>query len=209
MPYPPEHKQETRARIVACARALFNRRGFTEVSIDEIMAAAGLTRGGFYHHFKTKEALYAEALDAYSAERMADMPKDRAQLGLEFAQAFLSAYVSREHLDDVNGHCPLMALPSDVARAGPGVRAAYQRVLEAMAGLFEASLAARPGLTARQQGLALTAACVGAMVLARTIEDAALADDICEATRALAYDAMAPATEDGPPGKRTGAGLSA
>ena len=57
MPYPPEHKKQTRERILRCAHQLFNRRGFTDVSIDEIMAAAGLTRGGFYHHFKTKEDL--------------------------------------------------------------------------------------------------------------------------------------------------------
>ena len=62
MPYSANHKAETRARIVESARALFNRHGFTEVSIDEIMASAGLTRGGFYNHFKTKDELYAEAV---------------------------------------------------------------------------------------------------------------------------------------------------
>ncbi|MDE2087841.1 MAG: TetR/AcrR family transcriptional regulator, partial [Xanthomonadaceae bacterium] len=55
MPYSADHKQRTRALIVECARTLFNRKGFIEVSIDEIMASAGLTRGGFYNHFKTKE----------------------------------------------------------------------------------------------------------------------------------------------------------
>ena len=54
MPYTAKHKKNTRARIVECARKLFNRRGFVEVSIDEIMAEAGLTRGGFYNHFNNK-----------------------------------------------------------------------------------------------------------------------------------------------------------
>lgn len=55
MPYPPEHKPQIRARIVQCARQLFNRRGFTEVSIDDVMAAAGLTRGGFYNHSRPRK----------------------------------------------------------------------------------------------------------------------------------------------------------
>ena len=62
MPYTKEHKQRTREKIVDSARRLFNRHGFTGVSIDEIMADAGLTRGGFYNHFSTKEELYAEVV---------------------------------------------------------------------------------------------------------------------------------------------------
>ena len=66
MPYTAEHKQQTRERIVESARRLFNRRGFDEVSIDQIMSQAGLTRGGFYNHFQTKEELYCEALSAFA-----------------------------------------------------------------------------------------------------------------------------------------------
>jgi TetR/AcrR family transcriptional regulator, transcriptional repressor for nem operon len=62
MPYPSEHKTETRTRILDSARRLFNRNGLTEISIDDIMAGAGLTRGGFYSHFGSKEELYAEAI---------------------------------------------------------------------------------------------------------------------------------------------------
>ena len=62
MPYPAEHKRETRSRILASARKLFNRNGMAEVTIDQIMAGAGLTRGGFYSHFSDKEELYAEAI---------------------------------------------------------------------------------------------------------------------------------------------------
>ena len=65
MPYSPEHKRETRERILKSARHLFNRKGFAEVTIDEIMAEAGLTRGGFYNHFDTKERLYAEAISQF------------------------------------------------------------------------------------------------------------------------------------------------
>ena len=62
MPYTPEHKAETRKKVVSSARRLFNKRGFTEVSIDEIMGDVGLTRGGFYNHFDTKDELCAEVI---------------------------------------------------------------------------------------------------------------------------------------------------
>ena len=99
-------------------------------------------------------------------------------------------YVSRQHLDDVEGHCPLIALPSDVARAGPTVRVAYQGVLEALVCILEGCLEAGNGMSARQRGLAVAATSVGAMVLARTIDDAALADEICDAAQKLACSAI-------------------
>ena len=66
MPYRPEHKEETRTRIIECARCLFNRHGFSEVSIEQVMAEAGLTRGGFYNHFRNKEELFCEAVKFYA-----------------------------------------------------------------------------------------------------------------------------------------------
>ena len=66
MPYRPDHKARTRARIVEAARRLFNRHGFEQVTIDQIMAAAGLTRGGFYHHFDSKDQLYAASVASYA-----------------------------------------------------------------------------------------------------------------------------------------------
>lgn len=190
MPYSPEHSRQVRARILRCARQLFTQRGFSEVSIDEVMAKAGLTRGGFYNHFRNKEELCAESLAAYAQERRADGPGAACPGGAELARELLNRYVSRRHLDDTEGHCPLMALPSDVARAGPTVRAAYREVLEALAGAFENCLAGSDPARARQQGLALAAMCVGAMALARTIDEAALADEICAAARAVASEAI-------------------
>lgn len=193
MPYSTEHKQQTRARIVECARVLFNRRGFTEVSIDEIMASAGLTRGGFYNHFKTKEDLYVEAVAAYRdfnpAERWPQLHLDPAGGGSAFARQMVDVYLSREHLDDIDGHCPMIALPSDVARAGLGVKHAYHGLLERMAGMLAQGANASAGAgAARQRGLALAALCVGGMVLARTIEDDAFREEIRAAARATAHE---------------------
>jgi len=189
MPYPTEHKQQTRERIVVCARQLFNRRGFSEVSIDEIMDMAGLTRGGFYNHFETKSDLYVETLVDFAMQRES-CAKNSEHYGPEVARQIFEKYVSRQHLENLDDHCPLMSLSSDVARAGPKVRAAYQRVLEALASVFESNVNAINTLSARQQGLAIAATCVGAMVLSRTVDDPELADEICEAARAFGADAI-------------------
>ena len=191
MPYRPEHKAETRARIVECARRLFNRRGFSEVSIDEIMADAGLTRGGFYHHFKTKDELYGEAVNCHARCSPMDKkdggPIDMAAPRAAIACQIVDAYLSRQHLERVDYQCPLIALPSDVARAGPTARAAYQDQLERLIGLFEAGLA--PGDRARRdKAMTMATLCVGGMVLARTIDDPALGERLREAARHYALE---------------------
>ena len=180
MPLTPHHKQQTRERIVERARHLFNRHGFSDVTIDDVMAAAGLTRGGFYNHFKNKDELYVAALEQYAEAREAmPGPAQEATLG----RRVFEHYASLDHVDDLDGQCPLMALPSDVARAGPDVRAAYRRVLLGLTGLFEQSVQDIDQHSARNQSYAIAATCVGAAVLARTLDDAVLADDICAAAR--------------------------
>lgn len=189
MPYTTEHKLRTRERIVDCARELFNHKGFVDVSIDEIMAHAGLTRGGFYNHFTSKEDLFVEVVRAYEhfnpAERWADIEFDLSKSGSAFARQLINAYLSRTHLDDVGGHCPMIALPSDVAHASPRVKDAYRNLVESMAGVFAAGMPRANG-DAEQRGLALTALCVGSMVLARTFDDQTFRNDIREAARSMA-----------------------
>ena len=192
MPYTAEHKEATRARIVECARRLFNRRGFADVSIDEVMAEAGLTRGGFYNHFSSKDELYIEAVQAYGkcnpTDRWEGVELDFAAAPHKIARQMISAYLSREHLQDLEGHCPLIALPSDIARAGPQVRAAYEKALQTMVAVFEACPQETSTRRKRRRALSLVTLCVGGMVLARTLNDAALADDIREAAQELALE---------------------
>lgn len=200
MPFTAEHKQRTRQRIVECARELFNRRGFEDVSIDEIMRRAGLTRGGFYNHFKTKEELFAEAVSAYlhfdPAQRWKNVRIDRTACGTALGRQVVEAYLSSAHLDDVEGQCPLIALPSDTARAGPRARQAYCNLLQHLAGMLASSLddGSNDG-NARERSLAITALCVGGMVLARTIDDAAFADEVRRAARAVAMELIGPSTD--------------
>lgn len=199
MPYPPEHKAETRSRIVASARRLFNRRGFAEVTIDEIMNDAGLTRGGFYNHFATKDELYAEAISQAIEQEAKGPDGKRLDFSLppdKLARQVIAAYLSDGHFRNIDGTCPLVALPSDTARGGQPVKQAYQKVLGAMVGLFEASQGKNGD--ARQRAITMAALCVGGMVIARAVDDAQFGDEIRAAALEAAlgtggWDVSAPA----------------
>ena len=184
MPYSAAHKQETRARIVETARILFNRHGFDGVTIDMVMNEAGLTRGGFYNHFKSKEKLYSEAVSGFLMGRGAEWREeagvDPLQPGPVMARNMIASYLSTEHLGDIDGQCPMIALPSDVARANGEVRDSYQGLLEAMVSLFENGLAKNDD-EPRKKALSLAALCVGGMVLARTLPNSTLAEEVREA----------------------------
>ncbi len=186
MPYSARHKEETRARIVECARVLFNRHGFEGVSIDMVMAQAGLTRGGFYNHFKSKEELFAAAVECFlrgrGAQWRAAAGVDPGNLTPEMATQMIASYLSPEHLGDLDGQCPMIALPSDVARGNPDVQGAYQLLLTSMVALFQSSLG-KSGADARRKALVLAALCVGGMVLARTLPNSTLAGEVRRAAR--------------------------
>jgi TetR/AcrR family transcriptional regulator, transcriptional repressor for nem operon len=178
MPYTSEHKQDTRQRILKSAARLFNRKGFAEVTIGEIMPGAGLTHGGFYRHFGSKDELYSEVISQFlcrAPEPWQTAPAERCAPGQPYALYVVDAYLSREHLDDVDGSCPLIGLPTDVARGGQAVKTAYRQVAESMLRLFEANLS---GPEARKQALVSLALCVGGMVLARAIDDETLGSEL-------------------------------
>jgi TetR/AcrR family transcriptional repressor of nem operon len=143
MPYSPKHKQDTRDRILESARRLFNRKGFSEVSIEEIMTHAGLTHGGFYRHFSGKDEVYAEAVRYFACKKTPD-PWQAKQAGSAAgktrAQRIVDAYFSRDHFDDREGCCPLLGMASDVSRSGEAVKAAYREVAEMVVRVFEAHL---------------------------------------------------------------------
>lgn len=187
MPYRPEHRRETKTRIIRSARLLFNRHGFDAASIDEIMRHAGLTRGGFYSYFRTKSDLYAEAV----ALTLAEPPSKRWKgISVDFsavdaARQVILGYLSRQHFEDLGGSCPLVALPSDVSRSNPVVKRTYERVFRAMVDLFEEGLR-RGGRADRRRALAIAAICVGGLAVARSLEDARLADTLRDATMNVA-----------------------
>jgi AcrR family transcriptional regulator len=180
LPYPPNHRRETRARIVVSARKLFNRFGFDAVSVQKIMANAGLTHGGFYRHFASKSDLYAEVLACFFTDPKWNNSWEGVHVDLAAADAgaqIVRAYLSRQHFEGVENSCPMVALPGDVARSNENARRAFQAVFEAMVGLLQRSSASN-GRCGRTSALAIAALCVGGMVIARASEGRALADEV-------------------------------
>ena len=190
MPYSPEHKAHTRGRIVEAARRLFNQHGFEQVTIDQVMAAAGLTRGAFYHHFDSKDELYAAAVASFvtcnpfavkmaSASRPIDDPR-------RLARMLIDLYLSDETLENIDLHCPLYALPSDVARAGLKPQQAYTDLIRGMSHVYRSALNGVHDADRRAE--TMVSLCVGGMVLARTTNDPGLRKSLRASAR---YQALA------------------
>jgi AcrR family transcriptional regulator len=146
-----------------------------------VMQAAGLTRGGFYNHFKNKEDLFSEAVMSFLMGRGAvwreDAGVDVTNLKPEMAFQMIDAYLSPEHLNDLDGQCPMIALPSDIARGGADAQKSLQVLLEAMVSLFQANMSGEKD-EAKQWAQAISAPCVGGMVLSRALPDSDLARQI-------------------------------
>jgi TetR/AcrR family transcriptional repressor of nem operon len=184
MSYPAEHRRLTKQKIVRSAGRLFNRRGFDTVSIDDVMADAGLTRGSFYSYFESKGDLYAEAVTQILNEKQL-LSSDGVSIdprAFDSAAQFVRDYLSRE---DTDGTCPLIAFPTDFLRREHRVRQAFETVLRVMIDIFEQAMQ-RNGQAARSRARAIATLCVGGMVLARSIEDRVLADEIREAAMGIA-----------------------
>lgn len=170
-----EKMAANRARILDAASRLFRARGFEAVSVAEIMQAAGLTHGGFYGHFASKEELAAAALGS----ALAAAPAPAGDLS-----GYIAAYLSPGHREDCAGGCPTAALATDTThRPDTGravMTAGLRRQIERLAELTPgADAAAR-----RRAAIGTWSAMVGALVLARVSDDIALADEILDETRA-------------------------
>ena len=185
MPYHPAHRVGKRQLLVRTARALFSERGFDAVSIDEIMAGAGLTRGGFYSYFASKSELYALAVENLFAEAPASR---RVLTASDAARQLIRAYLSERPGDNIVARgslvlLPRVSLPSDVAQRDSTVKRVFETVFSSMVALFEQSLG-REGRADRDRALIMATLCVGAMAIARARDGSHLAGQV----RATALD---------------------
>jgi TetR/AcrR family transcriptional repressor of nem operon len=190
MPYPANHRVETKRTIVDSARRLFNRSGFDNVSLQEIMAGAGLTHGGFYSYFKSKSDLYAEVLGCFFTDPHWKSCWEGVKVDLsstDVGSQVVRAYLSRQHFEDVENSCPMVALPTDVARSGSNAKAAFETVFTAMVSVLERSMV-QSGNARRVRAQGIAAMCIGGMIVARTVLDRALADELRTSCMAVAHD---------------------
>jgi len=180
MPYTAAHRTRTKKNIIDSARKLFNRHGFENVSIRQIMAGAGLTHGGFYSYFGSKSDLYAEVLNCFFTDPEWKNCWEGVHVDLsstDVGAQVVRAYLSGQHYEDVENSCPMVALPTDVARSGVAARSAFETVFRAMVSVLERSLVdkLRPR---RETAQAIAALSIGGMVVARTLVDRTHADQL-------------------------------
>ena len=190
MPYPVGHRERTKKKIIDSARRLFNRHGFESVSVQQIMAGAGLTHGGFYSYFKSKSDLYAKVLDCFFTDPEWKNCWDGVHVDLsstDVGRQIVQAYLSRQHFEDVENSCPMVALPTDVARSGVSARRAFETVFRAMVSVLERSLS-NTGRSRRITAEGIAAMSIGGMVVARTMLDRVRADQLRSACIAVALE---------------------
>ncbi|MEM5424772.1 TetR/AcrR family transcriptional regulator [Paraburkholderia ferrariae] len=189
---PASRKEITHERIVEVAARAIRRSGYDGTGVADIMKEAGLTHGGFYAHFPSREVLLAEAADRAGAEAVALSEQIAASVPQEQAlPSMVRAYLSKEHRDSIETGCPVSALGSEMPRQAPVVRRAATRRIKEMIDVVARQLPdwGQPG--AHEQALLTVATMVGTMVLARAVDDPKLSDSLLEA----ALNKFAPADE--------------
>ncbi len=171
--------EENRERILDNAAQLFREHGFDGIGLNDLMQAAGLTRGGFYGHFDSKDDLAAQATRrALAANR--EQWKRQTDRSLS---AWVKAYLSDTHRDHIGAGCGLVALAGDAARGGPEVREVFGEGVESLVATLQTQMPATDPVGRREQALAMLSTLVGALLLSRAVSDAGLSRELREAAR--------------------------
>jgi TetR/AcrR family transcriptional repressor of nem operon len=169
-------KAASHERIVTVASRRIRRDGIDNVSVSDLMSEAGLTHGGFYRHFDSRDELVAEAI-ADALAQGSQRVRASSELGRPAAlAAIVDGYLSRLHRDKPETGCAVAALPTDIARTDARVRAAYSQQVRSYLDLLTELAPARD----RDEAHLILAALVGALVLARAVDDRALSNEILD-----------------------------
>ena len=175
-------KEVTHERIVETAARAIRRSGYGGTGVADIMKEAGLTHGGFYAHFDSREGMLAEAADRAGADTVAFLTRVAAEVPPKKAlEAMISAYLSKGHVEGRESGCAVAALGSEMPRQAPKVRRAATRRIKEMIDLVARQSPdwGQPG--AHERALVTVATAVGALVLARAVDDPKLSDALREA----------------------------
>jgi TetR/AcrR family transcriptional repressor of nem operon len=197
-----EQKQRSHQTILESAARLIRERGIGGARVADVMQGAGLTVGGFYAHFNSKEALIDEAL-----RRTGRQMRERLFAQLEHrslrdrAEIILKRYLSTAHRDEAERGCPLPAVVGEVATSAGEHRAVLAAEVEAMAQQLQSQLGPGAGPSPRQLALGLVALMYGGLALARALRGSELSDEVLKACRAIGTAATRPPAASNAPAK--------
>jgi TetR/AcrR family transcriptional regulator, transcriptional repressor for nem operon len=184
--YAKEHKEATRRKILEAASRLFREKGFDGIGVDAIMNEVGLTAGGFYSHFDSKEALFAEALgNAYDSRSKSLQASHKSNDHAEQLQNLIYGYLSRTHRDMIAEGCIFPTLTTDVIRGSDETRASYEKRLRKFISTIETQLP-ESDAPEKERAIAILVQLIGGVLLARAVKDEKLSSDILKACRQAA-----------------------
>jgi TetR/AcrR family transcriptional repressor of nem operon len=186
MRYAKEHKAETRQKILAAASRLFREHGYAGVGVDAIMAEVGLTAGGFYSHFDSKESLFAEAMSYSYDTRSSNLSSQLKSAGeSSYLQNLIYGYLSRTHRDSITEGCMFAALTTDVVRGSTETREQYEKRLCKFISTIESQLS--DGETPEKgRAIGILVQLIGGLMLSRAVKDEKLSSEILKACRQAA-----------------------
>jgi len=179
-----EQAIQNRERIVDAAAQLFRERGFDGIGVADLMKQAGLTHGGFYGHFSSKEDLIAEASARALTRSLADLSRAAERVPGDPLSGVANFYLSRGHRDNPGAGCLLAALGPDVSRQGRAVRHTVTAYVRSACDLLATLMPGKSKAAKRQKAISTYATLVGAMVIARAVDDPALSQEVLDAGRA-------------------------
>ncbi len=175
-------KRRSHETIELAAARVIRREGTRGASVRRMMAEAGLTIGGFYSHFPSKQQLIRDAFSTALGEfRLRFLSGIEGRRGRSFVEGFLRSYLTPEHRDHPENGCPFAALASELPRQEEVVRSRVSEEFERIIASFASRLDGRPAARAREQAIAVTALAVGALALSRSLVGSAGSDEVLAA----------------------------
>jgi TetR/AcrR family transcriptional repressor of nem operon len=174
-----EQAAQNRARVVEVAGKLFRQNGFGGIGVADIMKGAGLSHGGFYGQFGSKDELAAEACAVTLGRSVTRW--EQLAAGDDPLAAIVNAYLARSHRDSPGGGCAMAALAGEAARQPKAVRDVFTDALRSFVGILAKLVPGASAAARRRKALATMSGLVGAVILARAVDDAALSDEVLRA----------------------------
>ncbi len=181
-----EQAAENRDRIVSAAGQLLRERGIDGVGVDALMQAAGLTHGGFYKSFASKDALVAEACERVMTDNATAWTREPKGSGRDILETWIESYLSTAHCDAIGSGCVFAALAADAGRRQGPLRRVFTNGLAASVEHLASLFSGRPAKR-RERALASMAALVGAIVLARATNDEKMRSELLSATATMIF----------------------